>query len=69
MRYCTERKANGTYTKSSLFSLEGALPTFPQWFQVIFGQSPTVTATVFAVVFNIMLPKQQKEFFNEKSHP
>ena len=35
-----------------------ALATFPQWFQVIFGQSPVVIATVVAVGLNIMLPKR-----------
>ena len=38
-----------------------AISTFPQWFQVIFGQSPVVIATIVAVALNIMLPKQQKE--------
>ncbi len=38
-----------------------AISTFPQWFQVIFGQSPVVIATVVAVALNIMLPKQKKE--------
>jgi NCS2 family nucleobase:cation symporter-2 len=38
-----------------------AISTFPDWFQVIFGQSPVVIATVVAVALNIMLPKQKKE--------
>ncbi len=38
-----------------------AISTFPQWFQVIFGQSPVVIATVVAVALNIMLPKTKKE--------
>ena len=38
-----------------------AISTFPQWFQVIFGQSPVVIATVVAVALNIMLPKPKKE--------
>ncbi len=37
-----------------------AISTFPQWFQVIFGQSPVVIATVVAVALNIMLPKTKK---------
>ncbi|MDT4763278.1 nucleobase:cation symporter-2 family protein [Sphaerochaeta sp. PS] len=36
-----------------------AISTFPQWFQVIFGQSPVVIATIVAVALNIMLPKQR----------
>jgi NCS2 family nucleobase:cation symporter-2 len=35
-----------------------ALSTFPEWFQVIFGQSPVVIATVVAVALNIILPKR-----------
>ena len=38
-----------------------AISTFPEWFQVIFGQSPVVIATVVAVALNIMLPKPKKE--------
>ncbi|MDY0288606.1 MAG: nucleobase:cation symporter-2 family protein [Sphaerochaeta sp.] len=38
-----------------------AISTFPDWFQVIFGQSPVVIATIVAVALNIMLPKPKKE--------
>ncbi len=38
-----------------------AISTFPDWFQVIFGQSPVVIATIVAVALNIMLPKTKKE--------
>lgn len=38
-----------------------AISTFPYWFQVIFGQSPVVIATIVAVALNIMLPKPKKE--------
>ena len=45
--------------------------TFPSWFQVIFGQSPVVIATIVAVALDIMLPKTKKgdrDIYAE-SHP
>ena len=39
----------------------GALSTFPAWVMTIFGKSPTVIATLTAIVLNIVLPKTKKD--------
>ena len=35
----------------------GALSTFPAWVMTIFGKSPTVIATLVAIILNIVLPR------------
>lgn len=36
----------------------GALDLFPQWVKVIFGESPVVISSLFAITLNIILPKK-----------
>ena len=37
-----------------------ALATLPAWVTTIFGKSPVVLATIFAVILNLVLPKDPK---------
>lgn len=38
---------------------EGCLHLFPSWVDSIFGQSPVVVATLFAIFLNLILPKEK----------
>ena len=39
----------------------GALDSFPDWVNMIFGKSPVVVATIVAILLNIILPKETEE--------
>ncbi len=39
----------------------GALDSFPDWVNMIFGKSPVVVATIVAILLNIILPKEKEE--------